>query len=81
MNCVSYFVRDWYGDIVNDCTVDNQFQTGAVTLVHIALDNSDDQYMSTMHNTPADFDQCGKLTDLSRIMFVLLMCLCVYSTT
>lgn len=59
MNCVVYTVRTTFGDTVNNCLINDQFHVGAVTLVDIALDNSDKD-TTDLYNTPSFFNECSK---------------------
>ena len=48
-----------FGNLVSNCTIDDQIQTGAVTIVQLIMENTDDRMMQ--YTQPDFFNQCGKL--------------------
>ena len=47
-----------FADMVSNCTIDDQIQTGAVTIVQLIMENTDDHMMQ--YTQPDFFNQCSK---------------------
>jgi len=58
VNCVYGIMMSAFADMVSNCTIDDQIQTGAVTIVQLIMENTDDHMMQ--YTQPDFFNQCSK---------------------